>query len=143
MEHITGFIHNFVKQLSLKYNIKDLGPRRYYLVWTIHINNNHTTHISKPDLIDKAVDRVGLTQATTRSSPLPHLPNFDDACAKSSLSPDQHQLYTSLFGDLWYLEDSTRLEISFTASLIARFNQRATTQRLELLNHFLQYLKRT
>lgn len=138
-----ALIDSFRDTLALKYKVRELGSPTSYLGWSIARHGNGPVHISQPHLIDKAVTKAGLTDANPRCSPLPRNPNLDYKCTTPSLTKTQHDFFQSLIGDLRYLADSTRMDIAFATSRLARHTNAPTDKHFELLKHVLRYLKRT
>lgn len=138
LEHIS----HFARTLRSKYHIKELGRPKQHIGWLLTYAN-HTIHISQPHLIQKALDKHAMTEANPRSSPLPSKPDFDDEALSPKLDTENAELYRSTIGDLRYLADSTRFDVAFATSRLARHSKAPTTKHMMLLKHVLRYLKRT
>ena len=128
-------------QLSRKYKLKDLGRVQHLLGWKITHSTEGIT-ISQPSYIQELLDKYGLTNAKTFSSPIAsELITLDTTSAKP-LDENTHD-YKGVIGSLRYLADSTRPDISFIVGFLSRSAHQPTTHDWKSAIRVLRYLKGT
>lgn len=120
-----------------------MGAHSVYLGWKITLDGLGPIYASQPILVDKSIATAGLTDATTRTSPLPKHTSVHPLDSATPLTTTQQLTFKSSLGDLRYLADCTRPDISFATSHLARHTHAPSTHHYQLLKHVLQYLKYT
>ena len=128
--------------LSRKFSTKDLGKLSYFLGMKIEQNEeNGSVSIGQQAYTESLLEKFGMKDCNPVSTPvdisLKLTPmNEEDDCV------DQPQ-YQSVIGSLMYLSVSTRPDISYAVSSLARFSSRPTKQHWTALKRLLRYLKGT
>ena len=128
--------------LSRKFDTKDLGKLSYFLGMKIEQNElNGSVWIGQCAYTESLLNKLGMEDCKPVSTPvdisskLAHATDEDD-------SIDQ-QRYQSAIGSLMYLSVSTRPDISYAVSSLARFSSKPTKEHWTALKRLLRYLKGT
>lgn len=137
------YISEFEKIMRMKYKIKNLGAPTRYLGWTITRTDNGPIHLSQSTLIRKILTANKMEDANPRSSPLPRNTDFDDVSNAPPLDSKATERYQSTIGDIRYLADSTRIDIAYAASRLARHTSNPNATHQAILKHLIRYLKKT
>ncbi|XP_068478944.1 uncharacterized mitochondrial protein AtMg00810-like [Phaseolus vulgaris] len=103
-------VQDFIKQLSLYFALKDLGPLHYFLGIEVSWLKNNSIHLSQAKYIKDLIRRTNMVNSKPQPSPIfSSLRLTDD----ESVSVDDPTLYQSIVGALQYAT-ITRPEISFS-----------------------------
>ena len=128
--------------LSRKFDTKDLGKLSYFLGMKIEQNEqNGSVWIGQRAYTENLLKKVGMEDCKPVSTPvdisskLTHATDEDDCV-------DQHG-YQSAIGSLMYLSVSTRPDISFAVSSLARFSSKQKKEHWTAVKRLLRYLKGT
>ena len=126
--------------LSSKFDMKDLGKLSYFLGMKVEQNGqNGSVWIGQRAYTESLLKRFGMEDCNPVSTPvdisskLTHATDNDDCI-------NQHE-YQSAIGSLMYLSVSTRPDISYAVSSLARFSSKPTKEHWTALKHLLRYLK--
>jgi len=131
----------FVDQLQQSYKMNMLGPLKWFL--GIHILRNRATRtlwLSQEAYVDKlahqylhADDRLGKMPTTPMTTE--ELLPFDGQATNSSIHSYQRKTGSILFATI-----TTRPDVAFAASRLARFNQNPSAEHHTAANRVIQYL---
>ena len=126
--------------LSSKFDMKDLGKLSYFLGMKVEQNEqNGSVWIGQRAYTESLLKRFGMEDCNPVSTPvdisskLTHATDNDDCI-------NQHE-YQSAIGSLMYLSVSTRPDISYAVSSLARFSSKPTKEHWTALKRLLRYLK--
>ena len=138
--------YQFVRdELSKHFKLHDLDPTSFLL--GVHIQRNraeHTLTLSQRQYIIDVLDRFGLANCSTVTTPLP------EGCKLSkAMSPNSEQEsafmkgipHKQLIGALMYLAVATRPDIAHTVSVLSRFNSNPGMAHWKAVKHLLRYIK--
>ena len=129
-----------IADLSSKFDMKDLGKLSYFLGMKVEQNEqNGSVWIGQRAYTESLLKRFGMEDCNPVSTPvdisskLTHATDNDDCM-------NQHE-YQSAIGSLMYLSVSTRPDISYAVSSLARFSSKPTKEHWTALKRLLRYLK--
>jgi Reverse transcriptase (RNA-dependent DNA polymerase)/Integrase core domain/GAG-pre-integrase domain len=128
------------QSVSQMFDIKDLGPVRYFLGISIQRNASGGYSLSQSKYVNDMLHRFGMTDAATKPTPLPVGLSLSRTLG-TALPPDNQ--YQALVGSLIYLAVNTRPDISHAVGILSRFMSCPTDQHWEAAKHVLRYLKGT
>ena len=120
---------------------KDLGELNYFLGVKVEQCENNSVWIGQPTYTTNLLQTFGMQDCKPVSTPV----NVGSKLTKATdddESVDQ-QKYQSAIGSLMYLSVSTRPDISYTVSSLARFSAKPTKEHWTALQLLLRYLKGT
>lgn len=103
----------FFQTMKERYDIKLLGRPTRYLGCHCHYEQDGSMALSQRLLIDKTLKHAGMLNCNGRHMPYPantqyHVPDEEDVH-----KPETVPLYRKIVGDLRYIADSTRPDITF------------------------------
>ena len=127
--------------LSRKFDIKDLGNLSYFLGIRVERHADDSIWIGQPLYTENLLKKFGMQDCKPVNTPV-------NAGSKLTQAADEDKcidqtLYQSAVGSLMYLSVSTRPDISFAISSLARFSSKPTTEHWTALKRLLRYLKET
>lgn len=131
--------------LSSHFSIKDLGEAKHFLGMQIRQERDAngvllSITLSNEKLINDILESFDLTKDKPKSTPL----NKSMKLKKGEGKPlPEHNRYRELVGGVLYLSNTTRPDIAYSASLLARFSNSPTTIHWGAGMHLLQYLSGT
>ena len=136
-------VMNSVKSdIARRFPVKDMGPLHYVLgISCVQDDENGKIGLCQEMYIDKLVNKFGLTDAVPVSTPSDTnvtLMKYDGI----SKSVDK-SYYQSLVGSLLYVALSTRPDIQYAVSTIAKYNANPDQSHLTAAKRILRYLKGT
>jgi hypothetical protein len=99
--------------------------------------NDGSISINQPKFIDKMLDKFGMTDCNTQSTPASSTPLIPDG------TPANNVPYRELVGTLIYLMLATRPDIAWIVKELARFSHAPTTAHWNAGKRLLAYLKKT
>lgn len=134
-------MERFNSMLQSKYKIKRMGFPTTFLNWTITRGDEDTIHISQPAPIKALLEQTKMQDCRPKPTHLPPKPDFDEDFESSALDKQQTKEYQAILASLRYLSDSTRLDIAFSISKMAKFGHKPTRKHYELVKHIIRYLK--
>jgi ribonuclease HI len=135
-------IASMKKELSSKYDLRDLGPISFYLGMKVtRDRKNRVMWIDQESYIQKILHAYHME--TCKPSSIPMSP------AKAQLLPRQEgeapnnlrMEYQSLIGSLGYAANMTRADIIFATHKLCQFVSNPTDQHLSAAYQILRYLK--
>lgn len=130
------------KDISKKFNTKDLGKLSYFLGMKVEQDEkNGSVWIGQHAYTESLLKKFGMEDCKPVSTPVDISSKLTQA-TDDSLCVDQHR-YQSAIGSLMYLSVSTRPDISFAVSSLARFSSNPTKEHWTALKRLLRYLKGT
>ena len=136
-------VMNSVKcDIARRFPVKDMGPLHYVLsISCVQDDENGRIGLCQEMYIDKLISKFGLTDAVPVSTPsdinvtlMKH-----DGVSKSV----DKSYYQSLVGSLLYVALSTRPDIQYAVSAVAKYNANPDQSHLTAAKRILRYLKQT
>lgn len=129
-------------QLSSCFPIKDLGIINTVIGWKItRDRSTRTLCISQSDYILSKIESLGLSDAKVYNSPLD---GYDAILpAEDGEQQADNSAYPSAIGSLGYASNSTRPDICFATSQLARFNASPVIRHWKGVCRVYRYLKAT
>ena len=128
--------------LRTKYKVKRLGQPDTYLNWTIQYRKEGI-HISQPQHIDSVVAMLAQHQSNPQRTPYLDGVKVDPPTTDETTREDIADIYGSAVGEIRYIADSTRPDIAFAATALARALKGPTQRHWKLLQRLAQYLHTT
>ena len=107
---------------------------------------NSTISLCQSAYIDQILDRFGLTDAKTASTPLEQsidLTPGSSHISNDTLTDSHSSLYREIIGSLMYLSVMTRPDITYAVSTLSRYLSKPSTTHLEAARRVIRYLKGT
>ncbi|CDO71000.1 hypothetical protein BN946_scf184844.g4 [Trametes cinnabarina] len=132
-------------QLAQRYEIVNLGEARWLLGYEIRRDRSAcTVSLSQVAYIDTMLSRFNMTDAHPVSVPLdPHTNLFNYTLDDDERAEMRNRPYAQLIGSLMYAAITTRPDISFATSTLARLMADPATIHWEAAKRVLRYLKGT
>jgi hypothetical protein len=103
----------------------------------------HTISISQPRHVDKLLVDHGFASARPLGAPLDHKVALRPASENSKRVDPCLSSYASIVGGLMYIANSTRPDICFAVSMLARFMSSPADEHVVQAKHALRYLAGT
>lgn len=131
---------DLLRQLRVKYTVKELGFPQKLLNWKIARDDLGTgLYISQPELTRSLISAMRMTDANP--SPTPYLSGvkLHPAEPDETLLPENYP-YSSALGILRYLVDCTRPDLAYCAGALARVLSRPTMRHWNALKQVVRYL---
>jgi hypothetical protein len=138
--HGKGAVDDVKKQLMGKYKMSDLGPIRRFLGIEISRPGKHY-EISQQDYIQTILERFGMTEAYTVSTPMDTNVDLNNPDCEDNRVDTNY--YLSIVGSLMYAALGTRPDIAFAVTALSRHNCSPLTMHLTAAKRVLRYLKKT
>jgi hypothetical protein len=135
-------IREVKESLSQKFDIKDMGKLHYFLgVQVVQDQKTGDIWIGQPNYTENLLRKLGMQDSKPVSTPA-------DASQKLVRAAEgeeyiNQQQYQSIIGSLMYLSVSSRPDITYMVSTLARFSSHPTKQHWTALKRVLRYLKGT
>lgn len=137
-----SLLSSFKKFLLEKYKLKWTDRPVLYLGIKMSFNDNGSISSSQPQYVESVLDRFAMTNCNPVKSPLPGNPSLtiasDDEIANAKDLP-----YQSLVGSLQWLSSTTRPDIAYAVSQVARFQSGWSLSHWMMAKHILCYVKGT
>jgi hypothetical protein len=133
-------IYEVYELLASEFEMKMLGEVDTFL--GIQIFKDNGIRINQQRKIDNLLDRLGLTDAYPKSTPLNHsvqLQRFREDVDE----PTDIQAYQQLIGSLQHLSVCTRPDITYAVVRLSHYLQKPSTIHFEQAIHIILYLKGT
>ena len=128
--------------LARKFNIKDMGKLHYFLgTMVLHDEKSESIWIGQPVYTNNLLKKFGMQDCKAVCTPVDISTKLVKATSEDECV-DQ-QLYQSAIGSLLYLSVSTRPDITYAVSTLARFSSSPTQQHWTALKRVMRYLKGT
>jgi hypothetical protein len=132
-----------MRKLLVKYQGKELGePRNLFGLFLARDLAAKTISTSQPLLIEQILQRFQMECASNRSTPLTGT-SITKESKLPPLSKESKQQYAAIVGSLMYLATTTRPDLSFAGSQLARYMTNPTMEHLTEAKHALRYLGST
>ena len=137
-----GRIRKVKESLSRKFDIKDMGKLHYFLgMQVVQDQQTGDTWIGQPNYIENLLRNLCMQDSKPVSTPA-------DASQKLVKATEEEecinqQQYQSIIGSLMYLSMSSRPDITYSVSTLARYSSRPNQQHWTALKRVLRYLKGT
>ena len=132
----TKSIDQFVQSLGREFDVKDLGPLRYFLGLEI-LPHSHGLHISQVKYTLDLLHRSNMIECKPSSTPLATKVRLSSTDGVLLDNPTE---FRHLVGSLQYLTLS-RPDIAFAVSTIAQFLSAPRQPHLVAVERILRYLK--
>ena len=127
--------------LSHKFDIKDMGRLHYFLGMTVVQDETQgSVWIGQPLYTESVLKRFGMQDCKPVATPVDVSTKLVTATKEECV--DQ-RLYQSAVGSLMYLSVSTRPDIAYAVSNLARFSSNPTENHWKALKRVLRYLRGT
>lgn len=125
-----------------KYELKWTAKPVLYLGIKLTFHDNGSISLSQPQYVESILERFALTNCNAVKSPLPG--NFSLTAATAEEVDNARALpYQSLVGSLQWLASTTRPDIAYAVSQVARFQAAWSVSHWMLAKHILHYVKGT
>ena len=136
-----GSIQQVKAALASAFDIKDLGRLNYFLEIKIEQKSGNSIWIGQPAYIEKLLTTHGMQNCKPVKTPV----SIGNKLVKANKEdePVNQRQYQSAVGSLMYLAVSTRTDISYAVSSLARFSCKPTNEHWTALKRLLRYLKGT
>ena len=144
-------LNKMVSAISQKYKIKILGKPKQLLGITLNISRERSiiTMDTKQKILD-VIKILKLQQANSVDTPMDHtlklqskIQKHPQCRYKEELSDEMKALYRSIVGKLMFIMISTRPDIAFSVSTLARFLANPMASHLQAAKRVVIYLKST
>ena len=135
-------IQEVYELLASEFEMKMLGDVDTFLGIQVFRDENGCIHINQERKISNLLERLGLTDAYSKTTPLNssvQLQRFDDDVD----DPTDIQAYQQLIGSLQHLSVCTRPDITHAVIRLSHYLQKPSTVHFEQAIHVLLYLKGT
>ena len=130
------------KELSSKFNIKDLGKLSYFLGMSIvQSQEDKVTWMGQPTFTQKLLTKMGMSDCKPVKTPVDSGSRLVKALEDEE-ALDQ-QSYQSVVGSLMYLATCTRPDIAYAVGMLARFSSKPNQSHWTAVKRVLRYLKGT
>lgn len=106
-------VDTFYKTLAQKYSVKSLGRPSNFLVCTLSYGNVVSIRFTQPELCLATISNAGLDGLHGRCTAYNYKAYFRPPEAADEHVPETESKYQQLFGDQWYLADSTYPALSY------------------------------
>ena len=130
------------KELSSKFDIKDLGELSYFLGMSIvQKQEEKVTWMGQPTYTQKLLTKTGMNDCKPVKTPVD--PGHRLVKASEDEEALDQPLYQSVVGSLMYLATCTRPDIAFAVGMLARFSSKPNRSHWTAAKRVLRYLKGT
>lgn len=138
----TDLLAAFKTFICGKYELKWTTKPVLYLGIKLSFHENGSISISQPQYVESVLERFAMTNCNIAKSPLPGnlflSPATDEEVKNAKDLP-----YQSLVGSLQWLASTTRPDIAYAVSQVARFQAAWSVTHWVLAKHILRYVKGT
>jgi hypothetical protein len=138
----TAALDSVKQQLSLAFDLRDLGEPKFFLGMEIERDRpRRTIKLSQQRYIGDLLEKFNLSEARPKAVPADLqrlLPGDDNTCEEEGKYP-----YCELVGALLWVSTRTRPDISYAVGELTRFMGGYTQQHWEAAKTVLRYLKGT
>ena len=128
--------------LQKKYKVKRMGRPRKYLNWTKKYSKEGI-HLSQPEHIANVVSLLSQQECNAKSTPYLDGINMDPPEESEERCEDITVIYEKAVGEIRYIADSTRPDIAFATTALARALKKPTRRHWKLVQRLAQYLGST
>jgi transposase InsO family protein len=134
---VVGGDERVKNQLMKSFKMHDLGLLHFALGINFNQNKDGSIQMSQAVYVDKLLDKFQMQDCRTIDTPLPIKNNIEE---NSKLFEDVN-LYQQIVGSLIYLSNSTRPDIAYAVSYLARSMNAPTEENFSNAKRVLRYLK--
>ena len=135
-------VQDVKNSLANKFDIKDMGKMHYFLGMSVmQDEDSKSVWIGQPAYTANLLSKFGMQSSKPVSTPIDPATKLSTANETSELV-DQ-KLYQSAIGSLMYLSVSTRPDITYAVSNLARFSVKPTTDHWNAVKRVMRYLRGT
>ena len=143
----AGELAELVRQLRLKFAMKDLGPARHILGMKISRNRDRRQlFLSQSDYIGRVLERFNMHSAKSASTPLPINTRLSRRDCPTS-GPEGEIMksvpYAPAVGSLMYAMVATRPDIAHAVGVVSRFMHNPGRSHWNAVKHVFRYLAGT
>ena len=130
-------------QLMSTFDVRDLGPSRYFLgMQLIRDRAQRTLKVVQSRMVKELLDKFGLADCNSRVTPLSVGANLAKGAEDELLDTSRYS-YSELVGSLLYLATCSRPDIQYAAGALARHLAAPARQHWEAAKGVLRYLAGT
>nr|GMD37997.1 Retrovirus-related Pol polyprotein from transposon RE1 [Ipomoea batatas] len=133
----TSLIQSFIRSMHHEFQMKDLGPLKYFLGLEVQCTTNRLL-LYQTKYASELIHRAGVDSTTTTPSPIS--PSTYTNGADTLFS--NPRMFHSLVSGLQYLT-VTKPDIQYAVNYVAQKMHNPTDQDFHTLNHILRYVKGT
>ena len=139
-----SLIEDLKHKLKGEFDIKDLGPAKKILGMQLHRNRNTgPLFLSQEEYIIRVLDKSGIANSKPVQTPLaPHFGLSEQLCPKveDKVYEMMNIPYASAVGCLMYAMVLTRLDLSYTVSVVSRYMSNPGKEHWRAVKWILIYL---
>ena len=138
-----SMLNELKQNLSATFDVKLFGELRSFIGWNI-CRTPRGVKVDQRGYARSLLKRFGLDEANAVLSPLPeHADVLGAGPDDDMLTPKAHAEYRSAIGGLLYLAVSTRPDLSYSVTVLARQLHAPTMRHMVLLKRVLRYVAGT
>jgi transposase InsO family protein len=134
-------------EIGKVWETKDVGENEYFLGMRVQQNLGlGTIRLTQRPYWEHVISRFGLEHITPRNTPLPIGLNLDSDMSPKTDSERRamdDKPYRSILGSVMWGQLATRPDLSFSVSLLARFQANPGIEHWKALMHVVGYIKNT
>lgn len=139
----TEQIAEFHKVLVQKYKVKRMGKPREFLGWSVSYGKDGEINIAQPALAQATLANASMSECNPRQTPYNNGELICPPHSGDTNTPQHHEKYRQLVGDLRYLADSTRPDLTFVTGKLGAALHQPTARHWAALKAVLRYLQHT
>lgn len=128
----------FVRQLTSKYPLTDVGIAKHFLNIRITYDNNNITYIDQQTYTNKVIATHNMNECTTSNLPGDQNIQLND----SKEEADAHE-YRAIVGALIYASTWTRPDITHAVNMTSRYMQQPTQTHMRASKKIIRYMRAT
>lgn len=125
-----------------KYELKWTSKPVLYLGIKLTFSDSGAISLSQPQYVESILDRFAMTNCNSVKSPLPGQVNLSPA-TDEEVNNAKDLPYQSLVGSLQWLASTTRPDIAYAVSQVARFQAAWSVSHWIFAKHILRYVRGT
>jgi hypothetical protein len=135
----TTMMEKMVKELTVKYDVKELGAVKRFLGMNVHhVEGGY--FLEQTSLVEDLLAKHGLSDAKSQPTPLSQDHGFFDDAEPATMTATELR---EVVGSLLWLAGSTRPDITHAVNLAARFLSKANENHVRGIKRILRYLRGT
>lgn len=134
---------DFYTVMKKKYDINRLSMQSTYLGCHSHYYDDGTIALSQRLEVDKTLTHADIIRCNGIHTPFSSNIDYDAHTCKDAPLPDRTELYRKLVGDLRYMVDSKRPDITFFVSRLVTAMVQLTTRHWTIMKAALRYISKT
>ena len=136
-------VNSIKKRLTTTFDVRDLGEAKYFLGISLDRNRaERTLKMAQQRLATELVDKFGLKQAKSRSTPMNSNIKLTQAEESDILDKDTYR-YSELVGSLLYLSVCTRPDIAQAVGALTRYMAKPSMEHWTAAKAVLRYIAGT